>query len=163
MGPSSPASFQSFSLSFTVSMFMMKCCGSLYLSFFEFIKLFVYADFLLSMFWKVFSLIPSIFFFLLYLSPGLCYSYCVYVVHSVVVVQSLSHAPLFATPWTAGCQASLSFTTSQSLQKLLSISSSVPYFSESPFISLHSCFSLFFRLHNILYYTILYLYNLQIV
>ena len=30
----------------------------------------------------------------------------------VVVVQSLSHVRLFATPWTAACQASLSFTIS---------------------------------------------------
>ena len=32
----------------------------------------------------------------------------------VVVVQLLSHVQLFATPWTAECQASLSFTISQS-------------------------------------------------
>ena len=32
-----------------------------------------------------------------------------------IVVQSLSHAWLFVTPWTAACQASLSFTISQSL------------------------------------------------
>ena len=36
-------------------------------------------------------------------------------------VQSLSHLQLFATPWTAACQASLSITTSQSLLKLMSI------------------------------------------
>ena len=28
----------------------------------------------------------------------------------VIVVQLLSHVRLFATPWTAACQASLSFT-----------------------------------------------------
>ena len=39
----------------------------------------------------------------------------------VVAVQSLSHVQLFATPWTAACQASLSFTISQSLLKLMSI------------------------------------------
>ena len=39
----------------------------------------------------------------------------------VVVVQSLSHVQLFATPWTAAHQASLSFTISQSLFKLMSI------------------------------------------
>ena len=39
----------------------------------------------------------------------------------VVVVQSLSHVQLFATPWTAARQASLSFTVSQSLLKLMSI------------------------------------------
>ena len=32
----------------------------------------------------------------------------------------LSHVKLFATPWTAACQASLSFTVSQSLLKLMS-------------------------------------------
>ena len=38
-------------------------------------------------------------------------------------VQSLSHVQLFATPWTAAHQASLSFTISQSLLKLMSIES----------------------------------------
>ena len=32
--------------------------------------------------------------------------------HTVVVVQLLSHVQLFATPWTAACWASLSFTIS---------------------------------------------------
>ena len=41
-------------------------------------------------------------------------------------VQSLSHVQLFATPWTAGCQASLSITTSQSLLKLITIESVMP-------------------------------------
>ena len=36
-------------------------------------------------------------------------------------VQSLSHVQLFATPWTAACQAFLSITHSQSLLKLISI------------------------------------------
>ena len=36
-------------------------------------------------------------------------------------VQSLSHVPLFVTPWTATCQASLPITNSQSLLKLMSI------------------------------------------
>ena len=38
----------------------------------------------------------------------------------------LSHVKLFATPWTAACQASLSFTVSQSLLKLMSIESVMP-------------------------------------
>ena len=42
---------------------------------------------------------------------------------SLVVLQSLSHVRLFATPWTAAGQASLSFTISQSLLKLMSIES----------------------------------------
>ena len=37
-----------------------------------------------------------------------------------------SHVQLFATPWTAACQASLSITSSQSLPKLLSIESVMP-------------------------------------
>ena len=41
-------------------------------------------------------------------------------------VQSLSHARLFATPWTAARQASLSFTNSRSLLKLMSIESVMP-------------------------------------
>ena len=44
----------------------------------------------------------------------------------VVVVQSLSHVRLFATPWTAACQASLSFTLSRRLLKLMSIESVMP-------------------------------------
>ena len=41
-------------------------------------------------------------------------------------VQSLSHVQLFATPWTAECQASLAITNAQSLLKLMSISSVMP-------------------------------------
>ena len=41
-------------------------------------------------------------------------------------VQSLSHVQLFATPWTAACQASLSITNSRSLPKLMSIESVMP-------------------------------------
>ena len=44
----------------------------------------------------------------------------------LVVVQSLSRVRLFATPWTAACQASLSITISQSLLKLMSIESVMP-------------------------------------
>ena len=43
-----------------------------------------------------------------------------------VVVQSLSCVRLFVTPWTAACQASLSFTISQSLLKHTSIESVMP-------------------------------------
>ena len=42
------------------------------------------------------------------------------------VVQSLSHVHLFATPWTAARQASLSFTSSQSPPKLMSSESVLP-------------------------------------
>ena len=44
----------------------------------------------------------------------------------VVIAQSLSHVRLFATPWTAARQVSLSFTISQSLLKLMSIESLMP-------------------------------------
>ena len=43
-----------------------------------------------------------------------------------VVVQSVSHVQLFVTPWTAACQASLSFTISQSFLKLMSTESVMP-------------------------------------
>ena len=46
--------------------------------------------------------------------------------HIVVVVQLLSHGQLFATPWTAAHQASLFFTISLSLLKLMSIESVMP-------------------------------------
>ena len=41
-------------------------------------------------------------------------------------VQWLSHVQLYATPWTAACQASLSITNSWSLLKLMSIDSMMP-------------------------------------
>ena len=45
---------------------------------------------------------------------------------SVSSVQSFSHVRLFATPWTAACQASLSITNSRSLLKLMSVESVMP-------------------------------------
>ena len=42
-------------------------------------------------------------------------------------VQSLSHVQLFATPWTATHQASLSITNSQSLLRLMSIETVMPF------------------------------------
>ena len=47
-------------------------------------------------------------------------------VGSIIVILLLNHVLLFATPWSAAPQASLSFTTSQSLLKLLSIESVMP-------------------------------------
>ena len=41
-------------------------------------------------------------------------------------VQLISHVQLFGTPWTVACQASLSFTISWSLLKLMSIESVMP-------------------------------------
>ena len=48
---------------------------------------------------------------------------CYMNIHSV---QSLSHVRLFATPWTAACQASLSITNSQSPPKPMSIELVMP-------------------------------------
>ena len=44
----------------------------------------------------------------------------------MVVVQSFSHVWLFGTLWTAAYHASLSFTISHSLLKLMSIESAIP-------------------------------------
>ena len=46
--------------------------------------------------------------------------------YNISSVQSFSHVRLFATPWTAACQASLSITNSQSLLRLMSIESVMP-------------------------------------
>ena len=47
-------------------------------------------------------------------------------ISSISSVQSLSPVQLFATPWTAACQAFLSITNSRSLLKLMSIESVMP-------------------------------------
>ena len=60
------------------------------------------------------------------LLPSLEYSFCVAVPDTISSVQSLSCVSLFVTPWTAAHQASLSFTNSQSLLKLMSIESVMP-------------------------------------
>ena len=57
----------------------------------------------------------------------------------VVVVQSLSHVQLFATPWTAAHQASMSFSISQSLLKLMSIESMMPFNISSSVTLFSSC------------------------
>ena len=46
--------------------------------------------------------------------------------HQFSSVQSLSHVRLFATPWIAACQTSLSITNSQSSPKLMCIESVMP-------------------------------------
>ena len=53
-------------------------------------------------------------------------SYKMFLVEYFAVVQSLTHVWLFVTPWTAACQASLPFTISWSLLKLMSIESVMP-------------------------------------
>ena len=45
---------------------------------------------------------------------------------SISSVQSFSHVWLFATPWIAACQASLSITNSRNSTKLMSIESVMP-------------------------------------
>ena len=50
----------------------------------------------------------------------------IYSINQFSSVQSLSHVRLFATPWTAACQASLSITNSWSLLKLMSIELAMP-------------------------------------
>ena len=47
-------------------------------------------------------------------------------VYTLSSVQSVSHVQLFMTPWNAAHQASLSFTISQSLLKLMSTESVMP-------------------------------------
>ena len=55
------------------------------------------------------------------------YTGCVFsLVTYISSVQLLSHVRLFATPWIAACQASLSITNSWSLFKLTSIESVMP-------------------------------------
>ena len=57
---------------------------------------------------------------------------CSLMFNSPLVVQSLSHVWLFATPWTAARQTSLSSTVSQSLLKFMSIESVMLSISSSP-------------------------------
>ena len=47
----------------------------------------------------------------------------IYFIYNSQSIQSLTHVRLFATPWTAAHQASLSITNSRSLLKLMSIES----------------------------------------
>ena len=58
--------------------------------------------------------------------PYLYYFFLLFALVFIIVVQSPSRVQLFATPWTAACQASLSFTISQSFLKLISIESAMP-------------------------------------
>ena len=63
---------------------------------------------------------------LIHVSVFLIIRYCFDYYRFVVVVQLLSRVQLFATPWAAVCQPSLSFTISQSLLKLMPIESVMP-------------------------------------
>ena len=58
---------------------------------------------------------------------GCILSPCLFNLHAEFSsVQLLIHVQLFATPWIAACQASLSTTNSRSLSKLMSIKSVMP-------------------------------------
>jgi len=52
--------------------------------------------------------------------------YCIIMSGIIALVELLSHARLFAIPWTAACQASLSFTIFENLHKLMSIDLVMP-------------------------------------
>ena len=67
-------------------------------------------------------------------------SLCVYLPLLLFIVRSPSHVWLFATPWTAAHQASLSFTISWSLLKLMSVESVMPSNVCCPFFLLASVF-----------------------
>ena len=58
-------------------------------------------------------------------------------------VQVLSRVWLFATPWTAACQASLSITNSQSLLKLMCVESVMPSKISSSVVPFSSCLQSF--------------------
>ena len=58
-------------------------------------------------------------------------------------VQSLSRVRLFATPWTAACQASLSVTNSQSLPKPTSVESVMPSNHLTSVVPFSSCLQSF--------------------
>ena len=47
--------------------------------------------------------------------------------YHVAIVQSLSHVWIFATPWIAACQASMSFAVSWSLLKFMSVELVMPF------------------------------------
>ena len=62
-----------------------------------------------------------------FLKASITLTISVYVIRCIVVVQLLIRVQLFATLWTAACQASLSFTISQSLLRLMSIESMMSF------------------------------------
>ena len=63
-----------------------------------------------------------------HLTPNASYQLSCYIEHTCPTssVQLLSHGRLFATPWTAVCQASLSITNCRSFLKLMSIELVMP-------------------------------------
>ena len=71
--------------------------------------------------------------FLIY--PPKYFLFSLSLVCSVSSVQSLSHVQLFATPWTAAHQASLSITNTWSLLRLMSIEFVMPSKTSHPLLS----------------------------
>ena len=61
-----------------------------------------------------------------YISPKCTLKRSEFYFMKVVIIQSLSHDRFFVTPWAAASQASLSFTISQSLLKIMSTESVMP-------------------------------------
>ena len=74
------------------------------------------------------STLPSCSIFLFNICTHIIYT-CAYI-HTYTYMSTccslLSHVLLFVTPWTASCQASLSFTVSRNLFKLMSIELVIP-------------------------------------
>ena len=68
----------------------------------------------------VFIRLAFFFFFFSYLLEGISW------LCRFSSIQSLSHVPLFMTPWTAAHQTSLSITNSRSLFKFMSIEAAIP-------------------------------------
>ena len=62
-----------------------------------------------------------------YMESSLCFQSLAQWLAYIVVVQLLSHVQLFATPWNAAHQASLSFTVSWNLFRFMSIESVMPF------------------------------------
>ena len=65
--------------------------------------------------------------------------YMIHLICLYVLIQSLSHVRLFATPWIAACQASLSFNISLSFLKLMSSESVMSSIISSSVIPFSSC------------------------
>ena len=74
----------------------------------------------------VFFIVVLILFLLQYICFTLLCHFLLYSKVSQPSVESLSHIQLFATPWTAACQVSLSITNSWSLCKLMSTELMMP-------------------------------------
>ena len=70
---------------------------------------------------KLLNIVSDFFPYFFWFSLVLFLMGSIFVFHCWCSVQSVSCVQLFATPWTAACQASLSITNSQSLPKLMSI------------------------------------------